>query len=232
MRPVNLIPEQEQRGARKPLRSGPLAYLVVAALVAALVGVASLVMTGNEISEHKAEIAQLQQEDAAAKARVTELAGYTEFHSASEQRVATVASLAASRFDWERVMRELARVLPGDVWLTDMAATATPDASVDGASSSTMRAAVPGPALTLAGCAGGQESVAGFVQALKEIDGVTRVGVESSELGGLEEGGGSAATSDSAGGGGNCQTRSFIARFQIVVAFDAAPVAATGSETE
>jgi len=225
MRPVNLIPEQEQRGARKPLRSGPLAYLLVAALVATLVGVASLVMTGNEISDRKAEIAQLQQEDAAAKARVAQLAGYTQFHSASEQRVATVASLAASRFDWERVMRELARVLPGDVWLTDMAATATPDASVDGAASSTMRSAVPGPALTLAGCAGGQESVAGFVQALKEIDGVTRVGVESSELGGLAEG-------STGGGGGNCQTRSFIARFQIVVAFDAAPVAATGSETE
>jgi Tfp pilus assembly protein PilN len=232
MRPVNLIPEQEQRGARKPLRSGPLAYLVVAALIAALVGVASLVMTGNEISDRKAEIAQLRQEDAAAKARVAQLAGYTEFHSASEQRVATVASLAASRFDWERVMRELARVLPGDVWLTDMAATATPDASVDGAASSTMRSAVPGPALTLAGCAGGQESVAGFVQALKEIDGVTRFGVESFELGGLEDGGSSGATSDSAGSGGNCQTRSFIARFQIVVAFDAAPVAATESETE
>ena len=30
----------------------------------------------------------------------------------SEQRVATVTSLADSRFDWERVMRELALILP------------------------------------------------------------------------------------------------------------------------
>jgi Tfp pilus assembly protein PilN len=230
MRPINLIPEQEQRGARKPLRSGPLAYLLVAALVATLAGVAALVMTGNEISERKAEIAQLQQEDAAAKARVAELAGYTQFHSASEQRVATVASLAASRFDWERVMRELARVLPSDVWLTDMSGTATPNAAVEGAGGSEMRGAIAGPALELAGCTGGQESVAAFVQALKEIDGVTRVGVESSELG--EPSDPAAAASDSASTGSGCQTRSFIAQFQIVVAFDAAPVAVTGSETE
>jgi len=226
MRPVNLIPEQEQRGAHRPLRSGPLAYLVVAALVAALAGVASLVMTGNQIADREGEITQLQHEDAAAKAQVAELAGYTQFHSVSEQRVATVASLAASRFDWERVMRELARVLPGDVWLTDMAGTASPESSVEGATGSEMRGAIRGPALELAGCAGGQEAVAGFVRALKEIDGVTRVGVESSELGKLEGGSSATAASDSASTGGDCQTRTFIARFQIVVAFDAAPVPA------
>jgi Tfp pilus assembly protein PilN len=227
MRPVNLIPESERQGARKQLRSGPLAYLVVAALVAALVGVAALVLTGNEISEREGEIAKLQQEDAAAKEKAAELAGYTQFHGVSQQRVATVASLAASRFDWERVMRELSRVLPGDVWLTDMAATATPDASVEGATSSQIRGAIAGPALELSGCAGGQESVAGFVQALKEIDGVTRVAVESSELGQVDGDSSSSAASDSASSGSDCQTRSFIARFQVVVAFDAAPVAAT-----
>lgn len=226
MRPVNLIPADEQHGARKRLRSGPLAYILIAALVAILAGVAALVMTGNQISEHEAEIAQLQQEDAATKARAAELAAFTQFHSVSEQRVATVTSLASSRFDWERVMRELARVLPEDVWLTDMAGTATPNAVVEGASASAVRGAIGGPALELGGCAGGQESVAGFVQALKEIDGVTRVGVESSNLG-KSDGSGASATSDSGTAGGNCQTRAFIARFQIVVAFDAAPVPVT-----
>lgn len=230
MRPVNLIPESKQQGARKPLRTGPLAYIVVGALVAGLIGVTALVVTGNEISDSETEIAQLQREDAAAKAHAAELAGYTEFHSVSEQRVATVTSLADSRFDWERVMRELTLVLPGDVWLTDMTATATPEAAVEGGSGLQMRAAVPGPALELSGCAGGQESVAGLVQALKEIDGVTRVGVQSSSLGERESesgGGGSASAS-----GGNCQTRAFIAEFQIVVAFDAAPIAATSGAAE
>jgi Tfp pilus assembly protein PilN len=230
MRPVNLIPKHKQQGARKPLRSGPLAYIVVAALAALLVGVTTLVVTGNEISDREAEIAQLQREDAAAKAHATQLAGYTQFHSVSEQRVNTVTSLADSRFDWERVMRELTLVLPGDVWLTDMSGTATPEATVEGASGIEMRSAIPGPALELSGCAGGQESVAGLVQALKEIDGVTRVGVQSSSLGEREsESEESEIEAGPSAGGGDCQTRSFIAEFQIVVAFDAAPVAASGA---
>jgi Tfp pilus assembly protein PilN len=231
MRPVNLISEHKQQGARKSLRSGPLAYIVVGALVAVLAGVTALVVTGNEIADREAEIAQLQREDAAAKARAAQLAGYTEFHNVSEQRVATVTSLAASRFDWERVMRELTLVLPGDVWLTDLSGTANTEAAVEGASGIEIRSLVSGPALELSGCAAGQESVAGFVQALKEIDGVTRVGVQSSELG-EREGDGGATSSATSAEGGTCQTRSFIAQFQIVVAFDAAPVAATSGETE
>ena len=97
-----------------------------------------------------------------------------------------MTSLADSRFDWERVMRELSLVLPGDVWLVGLDATATPSTSVGssggGSSGAGLRGAVQGPALELSGCAAGQESVAGFVTALKDIDGVTRVGVESSEL--------------------------------------------------
>ena len=36
------------------MRGGPLAYIVVGALVAALAGVTLLVITGNQISERKA----------------------------------------------------------------------------------------------------------------------------------------------------------------------------------
>jgi len=228
VRPVNLIPPERRRGARGQLRSGPLSYVVVGALIGALAGVALLVVTGNQISDREAEIAQLEREEAAAKARAARLAGYTQFHTIAEQRAATVAGLAASRFDWERVLRELALVLPAGTQLTDLTGTASSESSTGEGASVAMRSSVVGPALELAGCAAGQEAVAGLVQALKEIDGVTRVGVQSSELGG--SGGG--ATSDSASaGGGDCQSEPSIAQFQMVVAFDAAPVPADG-ETE
>jgi hypothetical protein len=51
MRPVNLIPAEDRRGEHAPLRTGPLAYVVLGALVALLVGVTALVLTGNQISE-------------------------------------------------------------------------------------------------------------------------------------------------------------------------------------
>jgi Tfp pilus assembly protein PilN len=233
MRPVNLIPPEDRRGDSAPLRTGPLPYVLLAALVALLLGVTAIVITNNEISESEGEVTRLEAENAATAAKAQQLASYTQFRAMSERRVETVNSLANSRFDWERVMRELSLVLPHDVWLVGLTATAGPGASVGGGGggSSNMRGAIPGPALELVGCAHGQEGVAGFVTALKDIDGVTRVGVQSSELpeegkaGGSESGGGGSADS-----GDECRTHGFIAKFEIVVAFDAAPVAEAEGE--
>ncbi len=227
MRPVNLIPAEDRPGGRRPMRGGPIAYVIVGALAAAVIGVAVLAVTSNQIADSKTEIAKLEEETAAVEARARALDAYTQFHSLREQRFATVTSLADSRFDWERVMRELALVLPGDVWLTNLTGTASPNVSIDGAASVALRSSIAGPALELKGCATGQNAVAGFVQALKQIDGVTRVGMQSSTLG--EQSGGENATS----GGSTCKTRDFIAEFQMVVAFDAAPVPPeAGGETE
>jgi Tfp pilus assembly protein PilN len=235
MRPVDLTPAEERRGGQAPLRSGPLAYLVVAALLGALLGVTALVLAGNQISDREAELSRLRSEDRAAQAKAQRLASYTQFAALTEQRVATVSSLAESRFDWERVMRELSLVLPSDVWLVNLAASATSDATggeggEGGSGGSGLRAAAAGPALELSGCAAGHEAVAGFVTALKDIEGVTRVGIQSSQLAEEEAGGAAAAGSgEAAAGGGNedCRTRDFITKFEIVAAFDAAPVAPT-----
>jgi Tfp pilus assembly protein PilN len=220
MRPVNLIPPEERSGERRPMRGGPLAYVIVGALAAAVIGAALLATTGNQIAESKAEISRLKTETSSVESQASELEAFARFHSLHEQRLATITSLADSRFDWQRVMRELALVLPGNVWLTTLTGTAGPSITVEGGGGSGLRSSISGPALELSGCATGQDAVAGFVQALKEIDGVTRVGVESSATG--EEGSGSS----------DCQTRDFIAQFQMVVAFDAAPTPATAEGEE
>lgn len=237
MRPVNLIPLEERRGEQAPLRSGPVAYMLLGALVALLVGVAALVMAGNQVSEREAELARLEVEDARERAKAERLVAYTQFRDLSEQRVETVASLADSRFDWERVMRELALILPSDVSLVSLAASAGGSAegsSGSGGGGSGLGAAALGPTLDLSGCAAGQKGVAGFVTALKDIDGVTRVGVSSSEVGNESDGGGGGGGESSSGGesasGGECQTRAFIAQFEITVAFDAAPTPEASAE--
>jgi Tfp pilus assembly protein PilN len=236
VRPVNLIPPEDRRGDQAPLRTGPLVYILLGALVAVLAGVTAMVLTDNQIGERENELTTLEREDAEETLKATRLAAYTEFRNLAEERVATVQSLADSRFDWERVMRELALVLPSSVWLVELTATASPGASVGegggSGESGGLRGSTPGPALELSGCATGQKQVAGFVTTLKDIDGVTRVGVESSELPGKESGAGVTAEGE-AGSGDDCRTRKFIAKFEIVVAFDAAPVPPTaGAEAE
>jgi Tfp pilus assembly protein PilN len=220
MRPVNLIPAEDRRGDQAPLRTGPLAYILMGALVAVLAGVAMLVLAGNQISERKDEVATLKREDAAASAHAARLASYTQFRELSEQRVATVQGLADSRFDWERVLRELSLVLPGDVSLTELSASSAGGESSEGSSEGGGEFAVAGPSLTLSGCAAGYTGVAGFVTALKDIDGVTRVGVQSTTQ-----------TAESSGSGeASCGGGSATVQFTLVVAFDAAPVASPEGE--
>ncbi|HET9592635.1 MAG TPA: PilN domain-containing protein [Solirubrobacterales bacterium] len=204
MRAVNLIPPELRRGDHAPLRTGPLAYIVVGALALALLGVTLLVLAGNEVSEKQSEVKTLQREDALAKARAESLAPYTQFQAAAEQRVQTITSLADSRFDWPRVMRELGLVLPDDVLLTNLAASASLGEGGEAAKG------VLGPSLELEGCTSSQDAVATFITALKDIDGVTRVGLESSSA---EEGG--------SGSGEGCEGKT---QFKLVVAFDAAPL--------
>lgn len=220
MRPVNLIPPDLRRGDSAPLRTGPFAYIVVGALALVLVGVTLLVLASNEVAEKKDELVALKREDAAAKARAERLAPYTQFQVMSQQRTETVTSLANSRFDWPRVMRELALVLPDDVLLTNLTAGtgAGEEDSGEGLGGA------QGPSIELSGCTTGQDSVARFVTALKDIDGVTRVGLESSAIG---EGSSSADA-----GGGACEDAGFETQYQLVVAFDAAPLPATAESEE
>ena len=232
MRPVNLIPGDQRRAGKAPVRTGPIAYVLVGALALGLILVTVLVLTTNTVSDHKAEVSDLKGQVAAAQARASQLAPFSNFASLEQSRHSTVKNLADSRFDWERVMNELARVLPGNVWLTHLsgAASSSSGTSATGGSDTS----VTGPSLQISGCATSQDAVAGFLSALRDIDGVTRVGLTSSERGGSTTSGGGAATADSAGGASSgtatdCRTRSFIAQFEIVVAFDKAPTPASAA---
>jgi Tfp pilus assembly protein PilN len=225
MRPVNLIPVEQRRGAGAGTRTGPFAtYLVVGSMIAILAGVTAWVLTNNQITERKAEIVSLERQESVLKARAARLAGYSEFRSVRELRTTTVASLADSRFDWERVLRELALIIPADVWLVEASGTVTSDVQLTEGAEIAARDSVPGPALELVGCAPGQEAVARFVAALNDIDGATRVGVATSQLPEPSANSGPAGggpVSDSGTSDDDCRTRDFIARFEIVVAFDA-----------
>jgi Tfp pilus assembly protein PilN len=224
VRPVNLIPPEERRGDRAPARTGVLPYVVIGGLAAVLAGLALMVMTSNKISDRKAEVSSLEAQAAEAQARAEALQPYADLAALAAERTSTVSSLAQSRFDWDRVLRELALVIPGDVWLTELSGTVSPEVQLADGTQVALRAEAPGPALSIVGCAAGHEAVAGFLQALRDIDGVTRVGVTTDErrVRGSESSG---ASSD----GSDCRTRSFISRFEVVAAFDAVTVPAAAS---
>src|SRR5690606_38115682 len=105
---LNLIPPEERQGDRAPLRRGPLAYVLVGGLAATLVAVMALVMFSNSVTEKQNQLDALEAQKAAVTADAQALAPYAQFASMQAAREATIVSLADSRFDWERVLRELA----------------------------------------------------------------------------------------------------------------------------
>lgn len=228
MRPVNLIPADERRGDEAPLRTGRLVYVLTAGLALLLLGIVVVTLTGKQISDREDQKASLQQELDQASARASSLAAFTTFRAVQESRLATVTSLAQSRFDWSRVLHELSLVLPSDVSLSSITGSVSPDIQMSGggstgSSGSDLRGNIQGPALEISGCAPGQDAVAGFVAALEDIDGVTRVGLESSNIDSAS-GSGAAASSST-----DCQAGPRTASFQIVVAFDAVPTPSTAT---
>jgi Tfp pilus assembly protein PilN len=220
MRPVNLIPPEQRRGSSAPTRTGSLSYVVVGALAIILVGVTATVMFGKSVSDKQAEVATLQADAAETTARAESLSTYTSFQQIHDARVATVSQLATSRFDWQRVLEELSKVIPQHIWLTNLTGTVAPGIQVgDGDAESGFRDSVPGPALEIVGCGRSHDDVARFVAAMRDIDGITRVTAEDSAK----------ANSNTAGGSDSCQTKPNIPQFHLIAAFDGVVVAGTAS---
>ena len=187
MKAVNLLPS-EQRGSAKTAAASAAkpdkgaapfgAYVVLGALAFAVVATALSVLAGNTIKDRKADLARVTAEAQATQAKATSLQSYADFATLAGQRVQTVRSLAASRFDWQRTLDDLAKALPSDVHLRGI------DASTQtgtGASSSGLRSSIQAPAITLTGCTRTQTSVARLMSRLRNVRGVTRVPLAQSE---------------------------------------------------
>jgi len=176
VRAVNLIPTDERRGASRGARPAG-AYIVIAALAVLVVLVSLYAVAGKRVSDRRAELARVTQQADAAQARADALAPFARFATLSQKRVATVTSLAESRFDWAHVMHEVGRVIPADAWLTSLTGTVSPGVSLDGAGSQSgsLRSALGGPAIEIIGCTTSQSNVARMMSRMRLIDGVTRV---------------------------------------------------------
>ncbi|HMJ32723.1 MAG TPA: PilN domain-containing protein [Baekduia sp.] len=234
MRAVNLIPADQQRGAGGAAgRSAGGAYLLLGALALLVVMAGAAVQSGKSVDEKKSELARVTQQATEAEANAQSLQSYTKFSSVRTKRVDTVSQLAASRFDWAHSLREVARVLPTNAWLTALTGTTSPTVSVGGGSSS-LRGALSVPAIQIEGCTTSQASVAKMMARLRLIDGVQRVSLEDSTKA-AKVAGAAAGAGAASGGSADCRGgSSHFPLFKIVVFYEqpAAPVPVTGGTTQ
>jgi Tfp pilus assembly protein PilN len=225
MRAVNLLPEKH-RPRQSTGSKGRASYYLIGGLGLVVAAVLMYVVTVNSINSDKTDLAEAQAATAQANAQADQLGAYGDFAKVKAQRVSEVKQLAQGRMDWERLVRELATVLPDGVWIKNAAAAAP---GAEAASTGSSAAAAPadptatGPTLTLQGCARDQAVVAEMLVRLKQMQGATDVKLDHSTKPDA-----ATATSDSAGPSTDCGVMGgqLTYEFQADVAFEK-PAAST-----
>jgi Tfp pilus assembly protein PilN len=161
------------------------AFAVLGVLAFGVVALAAYVLTSNTVKDRQAQLDQVTAQAASVTQRAAKLKPYADFQAAALTRVETVKDLAASRFDWDQALRDLARAVPADVTLSALSGSISKDSSTGGtgggAGSDPLRPAIGAPAISLQGCATGQRAVAGMMSRLRAVRGVTRVTLSKSE---------------------------------------------------
>jgi Tfp pilus assembly protein PilN len=238
---VNLLPEKN-RPRRPTGGQSRSAHIALGVLGALLIAVVVYVLTLNSINDSKTKITEAKAEAVRLEAQAGSLGPYGDFAKIKAERVASVMQYAQQRFDWERLVRELASVLPSDVWLVNASASASGGDPTSTAASGTPAPAAPGaatavaagPTLSIQGCARDQQEVAVTLVRLRELQGATDVSLDHSTRG--QDTTGSAPSAAPAAGSGaadtGCGTTHGIANysFQANVTFAATePVQKPGS---
>jgi hypothetical protein len=196
---VNLIPSEQRRARATGEQSGS-AYAVLGVLVVLLALAVGYVMTSNSVNDNKSKAEKAKQQADALEAQASNLDAFTDFSAVKQQRLEAVKTAAETRFDWERLMREISRVMPDGSWLQTTEASVkgdTADAATAPATANPAEA-VTGPVSPTAqfvGCTPKQSEVAKILVRLRSMHRVTDVELNES----LKEEGVSDVTVDSCG---------------------------------
>jgi Tfp pilus assembly protein PilN len=200
MRPVNLIPQDQRR--RTPSEgSGKGAHAVLGILAVLLAMAVVYVLASNSVTEKesKAEEARIEADQLEAQAANKE--SFTDFAEIARTRAASVATVASTRFDWERLMRELSRVMPQGSWLTSASASVTgaPDAAANPTAAAPAAPEAAGaPSASLTGCTPKHSDVARMMVRLRQLHRVVDVELKQSSQ---DDEAGATASIDSCGSG-------------------------------
>jgi len=177
MRAVNLMPGDDHGSRSGSDGTGGIVYVLLCGL-AVMVALAGLwANSSSQVSSRQKALDRVTIAAVAAEARAAKAAPYEAYASLADARLATVASLSATRFDWAHSLRELSRVLPADVWLTSLNGTS----GTTGAAPTTTASAAPAPTFEFVGCTGTQTKVARLMARLRAVDGVRDVDLRTSE---------------------------------------------------
>jgi Tfp pilus assembly protein PilN len=148
MRAVNLLPKDSARRAGPPVPTAVAATVIGGLVLVSLMISVLLLSAHGKVKSRQLELAQKQAELAAipvpAQSRLQQQDALVADKSA---RVAALNAALSKRIAWDRVLREFALVLPDDVWLLSLSATAPSSATATPPTGTTSTSSSSTPAL-------------------------------------------------------------------------------------
>lgn len=224
MKRMNLLPAELR--PRDGSRRGA-SYFVVGALGAAIVAMLAYGYVLSGVRSDESELASLQADTEVARAQVEALGPYAEFAAMKDTRARSVRGVAQTRFDYERLARELARILPEGVSVSHLdvgPGEPSKEEAAKGADNPDAEHTGP-PTMHVSGCAPDQDVVADTLDRLRALTSATGVTLGSSGVagGGSTGGDGPRLVSGPSGGCIGDSTVSFDATVTLT-----APGATTG----
>jgi Tfp pilus assembly protein PilN len=121
MRRIELLPQAhlEQRRQRRVT-----AGVVIAGLVALTMLIGYWLVLGMQVADERNELAQVTARNQQLQAEIDELQRFAEMETELKAKEASLAKVTKGDVDWPGLLTEIAMVLPGEVWLTNLTASA------------------------------------------------------------------------------------------------------------
>ena len=121
MRRIDLLPPAYVQRKRE---RNALLLVAVGAIVAVLMLLGWWFWLGLQINDAETDLARVQQANSELEAQIQELQRFVLLENEVQAKRAALQTVMAGDVDWPGVLAEVAMVLPGEVWLTNLTGSA------------------------------------------------------------------------------------------------------------
>ena len=121
MRRVELLPTRYVERRRQRRNTG---IVVIAALLVLLLMLGWWFLLGSQIAAEQQNLAAAQEENAQLNQQIAELQRFANLELELQTKQQALASVFAGDIRWPALLTEIAMVIPGEVWLTNLTSSA------------------------------------------------------------------------------------------------------------
>ena len=121
MRQVDLLPERYLQRRRERRN---IAFIGLAGFLVLLLLIGYWVILGSRVNDEKGKLADAQARNAALQSEIAKLQVFADLEDEVNAKRAALVTVMTGDLNWPALMTELAMVIPGEVWLEQLTASA------------------------------------------------------------------------------------------------------------